>query len=99
MVYAMEELQQLTNQVKILTETVQTMIARFEQLYKMQEERAQTLVDSATNLQQTRDNLEVTNEALTNALNEVDRQVDDLATVTAGLLALKAQTQTEQQTQ
>lgn len=95
----MEEIQQLTNQVKILAETMQTMIARFEQLYKMQEERAQTLVDSANNLTATRDNLEITNEALTNALNEVDRQVDDLATVTAGLLALKAQTQAEQQQQ
>ena len=92
-------MEELVQQVKILTDTIQTMIARSEQLSRIQQENAQVLAETATNLKTTIANLEVTDEALKQSLDDSDRQIDDLAKVTAALLAIQQAQNQNQNTQ
>ena len=81
-----EALKRLVEQVKILAETQQTMIARSEQLYKLQEEKSSILTETVAKLNATIDKTETFMQALQASLDESDGQLDDLATVTQGLL-------------
>ena len=80
-----EALKRLVEQVRILSETQQTMIARSEQLYKLQEEKSTILTETVSKLSATIESLLTTNKALEAVLNESDGQLDDLATITAAL--------------
>jgi acetolactate synthase small subunit len=82
-------MEELVEQVKILAQTMQTMIARSEQLFQMQQEKSKILEEVAEKLGITIDNLEVTDEALKRSLSESDQQIDDLAKIVAAMLQLQ----------
>ncbi len=87
----MEELERLINQVKILAESVALLIQRSEQLYKLQEERLNLLPQLVENQQRAIEELEMTNQALQDSLDDLDGAVDDQAKTTAALLVIQKQ--------
>lgn len=98
----MDELQKLVEQVKILSQTVEAMTLRGEQLFKMQDEvlslSRQSIIDmkeeihtATLELQATKETQETINEAQKGALSDLDGVVDDLAKVTAALLQVQKQ--------
>jgi predicted DNA-binding protein YlxM (UPF0122 family) len=88
-----EPLARLTEQVRILHQTVEAMLSRQEQVFKLHEEKLslleQTLTASASKLDEATSEIETTDEALKQALSEIDTQLDDLAKITAALLTLQ----------
>lgn len=97
----MDEMEKLVEQVKILAATVETMISRQDQLLKMLAEQSQALhqgVDDLrlerAELQQAREEELTAADALKEAVDDVDAQVDDLAKVTAALVMIQKQQQT-----
>ena len=85
----MDELEKIVKQIEILNQTISTMIQRSEQLFKMQEEKSATLIETANKLTIIIEALQVTDEALKRSLSESDAQIDDLAKVTAALLQIQ----------
>ena len=94
-----EALSRLVEQVKILSQTMETMISRSEQLYKLQEEKSTILTETVTRLNAAIDKTETFMTALEASLNESDGQLDDLATVTEGLLETSRRLSQQNQTQ
>src|SRR5260221_8964158 len=88
------QVKQLTEQVKALAETSVIQTQRQEQLFKMQEERLALLPQLAENLQVAIDEIETTDEALKEALNDLDAETDDLKKATAALLLIQQQQNT-----
>ena len=88
--------EQLVEQVKSLAETSAIQTQRQEQLFKMQEERLNILPQLAEGLQSAIDEIETTDEALKEALNDLDGEVDDLKKATAALLLIQQQQNTQQ---
>ncbi len=91
----MEEIERLTKQVEMMKESVELMLTRAEQLFKMQEERLALLPRLAEQLQQAIDNQEVTDEAHRQALDQLEATTDDLAKVSAALLVIQQQSNEE----
>lgn len=83
-----ERVKQLTDQVKMLAESVQLMLTRSEQLFKMQETRLESLPQLETHLSSAIEEIESTNEALLDSLNESDGAIDDLKKATAAQLLI-----------
>lgn len=75
----LKQVQLLTDQVKTLAQTQEAMISRQDQLFK-------SVGESSIKLQQVTETLETTNEALLQSLSENDSALDDLATISAGLV-------------
>jgi len=97
-----DELARVVQTVELLRQTVEAMIFRSEQLFKMQEEvlllsRAaitdmKNEVHQATlELTATREAGDLSVEALRGVLSDLDQQVDDLAKVTQALLQVQKQ--------
>ena len=80
---------ELVKQVQLMSETLATVVQRQEQIFKLQEERLTAFLERAESLKQTQERLETSNQALLQSLNESDRQIDDLAKVTAALLKVQ----------
>lgn len=91
-----ELLNRLVEQVKILAETVQLQTDRQEQLFKTQLETQQASIQRDADLRQTMDSLQITDQALKDALSDVDRITDDLTTTVAALLQFQKGQQSEQ---
>jgi len=69
---------ELTRQVRVLSDTVKAQTDRLDQAFKLLDETTQQLRETEALLQ-------VTNEALKKSLNESDRAVDDMATMVVAL--------------
>jgi hypothetical protein len=91
MEHLVAQVKQLTEQVKALAETSTIQTARQEQLFKMQEERLNILPQLAEQLQHAIDELETTDEALKESLDDQDAAVDDLKKAIAALLLIQQQ--------
>ena len=98
--------EEYANQVKTLAESVNLVLTRFEQLFSLAKERMesqhQTIQEVLTVLSQLEErfqraieNLEVTDEAHRQALDQLDGATDDIANATAGLLTLQQQANAE----
>ncbi len=87
----MEEIEVLTKQVQMLKESVDMMLTRSEQLFKLQEERLAILPQLETHLSASIEEIETTNEALLDSLNESDSAIDDLKKATAAQLLMVQQ--------
>jgi hypothetical protein len=98
----MDEFQKVVQTIELLRQTVEAMISRSEQLFKMQEEVLQLSRQSITDmknevhvatleLQAVKDQQELINEAQKASLNDMDRQVDDLAKIAVALLQIQKQ--------
>jgi hypothetical protein len=86
-------------QVKILAETVGLLTERLEQLFKMLDERLAPLLQLAENQRKAVEELELTNQALQEALGDLDAQTDDLAKATSALIEVVTPRATELVTQ
>lgn len=93
----MEELLKLVETVKILSQTVDAMVARQEQLFKMQEEQSQALRALAAEMKASNEAIQVTDEALKQSLSDLDSTTDDLVKTAAALLLLKKEQTNEEQ--
>lgn len=98
----MDEFLKVVQTVELLRQTVEAMISRSEQLYKMQEEVLQLSRASITDmknevhnatleLQLVREQQDTINEAQRGALSEQDGQIDDLAKIVQALLQVQKQ--------
>ena len=87
----MDDLELVVKQVQMLRESVEMMLTRSEQLFKMQEERLSVLPQLAENLQAAIDEIETTDQALKDSLDEQDGAIDDLKKSVAALLLIQSQ--------
>jgi methyl-accepting chemotaxis protein len=91
----MEELEkivrQLVEQIKTMADSVTLLIQRSEQLYKLQEERLNLLPQLVENQSHAIEELEATNQALQDSLDDLDGATDDIAKTTAALLIIQKQ--------
>ncbi len=83
--------QQLVEQVQAMAETQALQTQRFEQLYKMQEERLAILPQLAENQTRAIEELETTNQALQESLDDLDGNTDAIVKATAALLVIQQQ--------
>lgn len=97
----MDELDKLVEQVKILRDTNEAMLARQEQLFRMQEERLNAFLEKfpaiETRLQQAAEEIETTDEALKESLSDSDQQLDDLVKAVAAILMVQKNMQASEQ--
>lgn len=84
-------MEELVAQVKILSESVALLIQRSEQLYKLQEERLNLLPQLVENQQRAIEEIETTDQALKDSLDDLDGATDDIAKTTAALLTIQKQ--------
>ncbi len=82
---------QLVEQVKALAETSNLLIQRQEQLFRMQEERLSILPQLAENQTRAIEELETTNQALQESLDDLDGNTDAIVKATAALLVIQQQ--------
>jgi len=87
----MDELEQIVKQVQMLRDSVEMMLTRSEQLFKMQEERLSVLPQLAEDLHVSIDEIQTTDEALKESLNDQDGAIDDLKKSVAALLLIQSQ--------
>jgi hypothetical protein len=98
----MDELARVVQTVELLRQTVEAMISRSEQLFKMQEEvlnlSRQSITDmknevhlATLELQAVKDQQELINEAQKASLSDLDSGVDDLAKISVALLQVQKQ--------
>lgn len=92
----MEELERLVKQVAMLKESVDMMLTRSEQLFKLQEERLNILPQLETRLSGAIEEIETTNQALLDSLNENEGAIDDLKKATAAQLLIVQQMKNQQ---
>lgn len=90
-VYGENMTERLTKQVQILAESVNLLIQRSEQLFKLQEERLNLLPQLVEGQQKAIEELMATNQALQDSLSDLDGAIDDQAKVTAALLVIQQQ--------
>ena len=83
-----EELARLVEQVKILAESVQLLITRNEQLFKLQEERLGLLPQLVENQGRAVEELEVVTRALEDSIGGIDQAATDVAKATSSLLTI-----------
>src|SRR6266702_6948424 len=81
-----EQVKQLVESQKASNETMQILIQRSEQLFKLQEERLNLLPQLVENQAKAIEELEITNAALQESLGDLDAQTDDLAKATSALI-------------
>ena len=77
---------QLVAQVKVLAESVQLLIQRSEQLFKLQEERLNLLPQLVENQTLAVEELQVQSQAFKDSLGSLEGQTDDLAKATSALI-------------
>ena len=105
-----EETARLTAQVKTLSESVELMLQRFEQLFSMQRERGEAMHQSeqerllvlsqlVEQAKESNEQYEIAREGLVQALDQLDGATDDIASATAGLLTLQQQVNQEEANQ
>ena len=82
-------MEELVKQVNLLKETLETVVQRQEQIFKLQEERLNAFLERAESLKQTQERQELINQSLQQSLSENDRTLDDLAKVTAALVKVQ----------
>jgi hypothetical protein len=98
----MDEFQKVVQTIELLRQTVEAMISRSEQLFKMQEEvltlSRQSITDmknevhvATLELQAVKDQQELINQAQKASLGDMDQQVDDLAKIAVALLQIQKQ--------
>jgi hypothetical protein len=81
---------ELIQQVRILSETLQTALSRMDQAIKLFSELSEKYRDLT-------DKTLILNEALTKSLNEADGQIDDLARINAASLRIQQFLQAQQE--
>ena len=98
----MDELQRVVQTVELLRQTVEAMISRSEQLFKMQEEVLQLSRASITDMKNevhqateelllVREQQDTINQAQKASLSDLDSAVDDLAKISVALLQIQKQ--------
>ena len=87
----MQEMESLVRQVQILQGSVEAMITRGDQLYKLQEERLSILPQLETHLSGAIEEIETTNESLLESLLESESQLDSLKKAVAAQLLIVQQ--------
>lgn len=101
-----ELIAKLIAQIKTLSESVDLVLQRFEQLFSMQRERGEAmhqteqerltvlhqLVEQAQN---SNEQYEIAREAMVQSLDQLDAATDDIARATAGLLTIQQQQNAE----
>lgn len=93
----MEELDRLVKQVQMLKESMDMALTRSEQLFKLQEERLAILPQLEERLSAAIEEIETTNQALLDSLNESDGAIDELKKATAAQLLIVQQMKSQQQ--
>jgi DNA anti-recombination protein RmuC len=83
--------EEMLRQFQLLIQSVQTLGQTQEAMIRRQDQLFSQFSDMTTKLLQVVETLEATNEALLESLNENDSNLDDLATISAGLTQVSAQ--------
>lgn len=83
--------EEMLRQFQLLTQSVQTLSQTQEAMVRRQDQLFSQFSDMTTKLLTVVETLETTNEALLESLNENDSNLDDLATISAGLTQVSAQ--------
>lgn len=81
-----KQVQLLTDQVKTLSQTQEAQSRTLDATIQRFNQVIGQFSETTTQLLQVKETLETTNEALLESLNENDSNLDDLATVSAGLV-------------
>lgn len=87
----LKQVQLLTDQIKTLAQTQEAQSRTLDATIQRLNQEINQFAEISTQLLQTREQLETTNEALLESLNENDSNLDDLATVSAGLVQATTQ--------
>ena len=87
----MEEIDRLVKAIEMMRQSIEIMLQRSDQLFKMQEDQVRVLPQLAEQLTSTKDNLEIMHEAFVQSLDQLEQTTDDLASATAGLLVIQQQ--------
>lgn len=96
----MEGIEELTRQVLLLKETMEALVNRQEQIFKLHDEKLisleQSIQAAGLTLKEATDEIQVTDEALKGSLSDMDLQIDDLTKTVAALLMLLPASEREQ---
>ena len=87
----LKQVQLLTDQIKTLAQTQEAQSRTLDATIQRLNQETNQFAEISTQLLQTREALETTNEALLESLNENDSNLDDLATITEGLVQASQQ--------
>ena len=89
--------EQLVQQVQILADIVRAQSERLDQVFKAMDELAKDLRETALELKEAIQETVVGNEAVQEAISDLDTIADDLTKATAALLLLEEEEKQEQQ--
>lgn len=88
-----ERLDYQVQQMQVLREAVESMIARSDQLFKLQEQRVAELEGIKKELIDLREQMELSIATFQASIGDLDRQTDALIKATAALLQLQVEQQ------
>ena len=91
------EINQLKESVILMKESMELILTRADQLFKLQETQVAVLPRLAEQLTSTKDNIEILHEEFVESLDQLEATTDDLANATAGLLTIQQQQNQENQ--